>query len=359
MPGFREVFGFEPEVTARAAGRVNILGEHTDYNEGFVLPTVIPQTTCVEIARSPDNWFHLHSGNMQSLARSGPARIDYRDGEDAPPGYGRYVDGCVRLLRERGIAVPPLLVAVRSTVPIGVGLSSSAALEVAVLRALRELLAVALDDVELARAAQQAEIRYAGVRCGIMDQAASSLGDPAHMLFLDTRTLQWRLLAFPPGTQIVVIDSGVPRSLAAAPYNERRSECEAAARTLGVAALRDVTDPARASSLPAPLDRRARHVITENNRVLQAAAGANAATLGSLMHQSHLSLRDDFAVSVPALDALVDCLQQHPSVFGSRLTGAGFGGACVALVEAGAATDVKERTLREFAQRGYRGTALI
>jgi galactokinase len=352
VPGFRELFGSGPEVVARAAGRVNILGEHTDYNDGFVLPTVVPQATCVEVARSDDGWFRFHSANLDE-------HVAYRDGAAVPTGFGRYIDGCIRVLRESGVAVPPLRLAVRSTVPIGVGLSSSAALEVAVLRALRELLAVPLDDMQLAQAAQQAEIRYAGVRCGIMDQVASSLGDPAHLLFLDTRTLQCRRLQLPRNSQIVVIDSGVARSNDTAPYNERRAECEAAARLLGVAALRDVTDPETAASLPPPLDRRARHVIAENNRVLRAAAGVDAAALGRLMHDSHLSLRDDFAVSVPALDDLVDCLQQHPAVLGSRLTGAGFGGACVALVVAGAEDDVKAATLRRFAERGHRGTALV
>jgi galactokinase len=269
------------------------------------------------------------------------------------------VSGCIEALRERGIQVPAVALLIRSTVPIGAGLSSSAALEVAVLRALRELLGFALDDVQLALTAQRAESHYVGVRCGIMDQMASSLADTSHMVFLDTRTLERRRLPFPASSEIVVLDSGVPRSLESSGYNERRSECEAAARALGVAALRDVGDPAAAASLPAPLDRRARHVITENARVLAAAEGLSAERFGALMNASHASLRDDFEVSVEALDVLVEILQAHADVHGARLTGAGFGGACVALARAGTAADVKADALREFATRGYRGAALV
>jgi galactokinase len=179
------------------------------------------------------------------------------------------------------------------------------------------------------------------------------------MVLIDTRTLERRRLPFPARTDIIVLDSGVPRSLESSGYNDRRSECEAAARALGVAALRDVGDPGAASSLPPPLDRRARHVITENARVLEAAAGVSAERFGALMNDSHASLRDDFEVSVPALDVLVDILQAHSDVHGARLTGAGFGGACVALVRVGSAAGVKTDALRDFAARGYRGAALV
>jgi galactokinase len=355
MHPFKATFGIDPAATGSAPGRVNMLGEHTDYNDGFVLPTAIPQTTIVDVARSPTEFFEL-----QSVSVGAPAeRYSYRATEPAPSGYPRYVSGCVEALRERGVEVPPVALLIRSTVPIGAGLSSSAALEVAVLRALRDLLGFTLDDVQLALTAQRAENRYVGVRCGIMDQMASSLADTSHMVFLDTRTLERRRLPFPARTEIVVVDSGVPRSLESSGYNERRAECEAAARALGVAALRDVRDPVVAADLPAPLDRRARHVITENARVLAAAEGVSAERFGALMNESHASLRDDFEVSIDALDALVDVLQAHSDVHGARLTGSGFGGACVALVKAGAGARVKADALREFATRGYRGVALV
>jgi galactokinase len=355
MATFAEVFGYEPEATGTAPGRVNMLGEHTDYNDGFVLPAAIPQSTTVEIAPSRTGDIDLHS---VSECEPG-AVVSYRPGEAAPQGFARYIDGCLRALLERGMQVPPVALLIRSAVPIGAGLSSSAALEVATLRALRSLLDLPLDDVDIARLAQQAESRYVGVRCGIMDQMASSLADATRMLFLDTRTLERRLVPFPPATRPIVVHSGVPRSLAASGYNDRRRECEAAARALGVASLRDVTDARAVSKLPAPLDRRARHVICENTRVVEAAGGVTAEHFGALMSASHASLRDDYEVSVPALDALVECLDAQPGVHGARLTGAGFGGACVALVDTAKAESAKKNALAAYASRGFRGEALV
>ena len=339
------------EASGSAPGRVNLLGEHTDYSGGFVLPTAIPQRAHVELAHSPDDDFHVHSA---SLGR----QVVFAPDDAVPDDFARYVYGCIAVLRQRGIEVPPLSMRIDSTVPIGVGLSSSAALEVAVLRGLRSLLGLALDDVELARLAQRAEIEYAGVHCGIMDQMASSLCDGEHMLFLDTRSLEHRLLPLPAGTRVIVVDSNTPRALADTAYNERRSECEAAARQLGVAALRDVEDVALATTLLPPLDRRARHVISENARVLEA-VGTTPHRFGELMNQSHASLRDDYEVSVPALDRLAEALRAQAGVLGARLTGAGFGGACVALVETAAADAAREGALRAFAAAGFHGTPLV
>lgn len=351
MRSFIDVFDRQSEVTAHAFGRVNLLGEHTDYNDGFVLPTTIPQSTGVQIARSDDKRYRFYSANLGHF-------VEYEDDGAAPSGFGKYVFGCIEVLKARGVTVPPLLVYVTSEVPMGSGLSSSAALEVAVLRALRELLSVTIDDVEIAQLAQRAEIEYAGVRCGIMDQMASSLGAPKQMLFLDTRTLERKLLPLPEG-ELIVIDSGVARTLATSGYNQRRSECERAASMLGVRALRDETTLNRIDELPEPLDRRARHIITENARVLEAANGVSVERFGELMNDSHASLRDDYEVSVPALDTLVLLLQEHPNVYGARLTGAGFGGACVALAHPGTANEVKITVLKNYAKAGYEGTALV
>jgi galactokinase len=355
METFAGLFGHEPEATGTAPGRVNMLGEHTDYNDGFVLPAAIPQTTLVEIARSRTGEFALHSTNECEAGTI----VSYRPGDAAPEGFARYTDACIRVLLDRALQVPPVAMLIRSTVPIGAGLSSSAALEVATLRALRSLLGLPLDDVEIALLAQRAESHYVGVRCGIMDQMASSLADAERMLFLDTRTLERRLVPFPHGTRAIVLHSGVERSLAASGYNERRAECEAAARALGVATLRDVADVAALHTLPTPLDRRARHVISENARVLEAAKGLPPQRFGALMSASHASLRDDFEVSIAALDALVECLEAQRSVHGARLTGAGFGGACVALVDAAHADLATEGALRAYALRGFKGQALV
>jgi galactokinase len=255
--------------------------------------------------------------------------------------------------------VPALRVFASTELPVGSGLSSSAALEVATLRALRQLLGIELDDVKLARLAQRAEIEYARVNCGIMDQMASSLADRGHMLFIDARTLEHSLVPLPPGAGIIVIDSGVARKLAASKYNERRAECEEAARKLGVASLRDVTDPESVEQLPSPLRERARHVVRENLRVLEAVRGVDAARFGQLMNDSHTSLRDDYEVSIPELDALVAALRAAPGVVGARLTGAGFGGATVALCRAGQEQQAAEAALSEYNKHGREGRILI
>ncbi len=227
------------------------------------------------------------------------------------------------------------------------------------LRGLRSLLELRLDDVQIAQLGQQAEIHYAGVQCGIMDQMASSLADTVHMLFLDTRTLDRQVLDLPQDSEILVLDSGIPRTLAGSGYNQRRSECEEAAEQLGVKALRDIQAPEKVESLPEPIRRRARHVITENNRVLEAKRGVSAHRFGELMNASHASLRDDYEVSVPGLDQLVAILQQTPGVFGARLTGAGFGGACVALVKAGQAEAIAHQALAKYQQQGFQGKLLV
>lgn len=343
-------FGGEPDVMASAAGRVNLLGEHTDYNSGYVLPTSIPQRTRVamRIAEGPRS--RVYSANLDALTQFGP-------GEPPPQQFALYVYGCIEQVRLRIRNVPPLDIWVESDVPMGVGLSSSAALEVAVLRALRELLELHIDDVVLAQIAQQAEIQHAGVNCGILDQMASSLIDSGAMLFLDTRTLERRLLPLPRGAQVLVLDSGVQRSLATSKYNERRSECEAAANALGVATLREA-DPSAIEHLPEPQRRRARHVVSENARVKRA-VDADARGFGTLMNASHASLRDDYEVSHPALDALAALLQSDADVFGAKLTGAGFGGACVALCRTGAAEACAARVLDAYARAGYTGRKLV
>lgn len=349
---FERVFGTAPEATAEAPGRVNLLGEHTDYNDGHVLPIAITQQTRVAIGRSPDDQFTVHAAMLGQTARFTLA---------APPSehFATYVYGCLVEARAAGLAVPPLCIHVSSDVPMGVGLSSSAALEVATLRALRQFTGAPLDDVRIAQLAQRAEIEYAGVRCGIMDQMASSLADTRRALWLDTRTLERRLVPLPKGSAVLVLDSGIARSLAASGYNQRRAECEEAARMLGVASLRDIDDPQAAEVLPEPLRRRVRHVVTENARVLKAVNCSDAAEFGVLMNASHASLRDDYAVSVPDLDRLVALLQVHPGVFGARLTGAGFGGACVALCDPQALHRIAENVLRAFSDGGGHGRLLV
>jgi galactokinase len=353
MTSAETFFGGAPEACAQAPGRVNLLGEHTDYNDGFMLPVATPQKTGVALSRSQDDQHHLYSGTLDGNVTFAAK------GGSAPQGFGSYIEGCIRLVEALGVEIPPLRVFVTTNLPVGSGLSSSAALEVATLRALRQLLGFELDDVKLARIAQRAEIDYAHVNCGIMDQMASSLCDERNMLFIDARSLEHRLIELPAGTELIVIDSGMPRTLAASKYNERRSECEEASRKLGVKALRDVTDPQLVEQLPEPLRRRARHVVLEDLRVLEAAKGVSAERFGELMNASHASLRDDYEVSIPELDKLVAALQAAPGVLGARLTGAGFGGACVALCRAGQAEQAAQTALSNYNKEGRKGRILI
>jgi galactokinase len=354
-----QFFGGAPAVRASAPGRVNLLGEHTDYNDGYMLPTATPQRTEVSLGPSPDGQHRrlLEVGGVQVvLAGAG----DIAGGAAAnTPQFARYIEGCIRLVQQRGVRVPPLRIHVHSTVAMGSGLSSSAALEIATLRALRDLLKLDFDDVVLAQIGQQAEIEYAKVNCGIMDQMASSIADEEHMLFIDARTLESRLLPLPEGAGLVVIDTGVARKLADSKYNERRRECEEAARQLGVRALRDCTDLDAVERLPGVYRLRARHVVGENLRVLQACEGVSAEKFGELMNASHFSLRDDYEVSIPALDHLSALLREHADVYGARLTGAGFGGACVALVMRGREQTVADSVLHAYDAAGYRGKILL
>jgi galactokinase len=348
---FDERFGAPPEVTAAAPGRVNLLGEHTDYNEGLVLPTSISQRTTVAMRMAAGPRSTVYSANLGETAEFAP-------GEPPSQQFAKYVYGCIEEARSAGEKIPALEIHIASDVPIGVGLSSSAALEVATLRALRELIGLPFDDVTVARLAQQAEIRHAGVNCGVLDQMASSLLEPGSMLFLDTRTLERRLLPLPANSEVLVIDSGVTRSLAGSRYNERRAECEEAARKLGVPSLRDVEDLAAVDHLAEPWRRRARHVVTENERVREA-LGAGAQEFGRLMNASHESLVEDYEVSIAQLDALAALMQGHQQVYGAKLTGAGFGGACVGLGRAGRAAEVGAEIVSEYNRSGRNGRVLV
>lgn len=316
------------EVCAQAPGRVNLLGEHTDYNEGFVLPMPLRQETRVHAARA--------DGVVEAYAEIFDERHSRKPGAPRGGGWMDYVSGCVWALKQEGIALPGARFRVERGVPLGSGLASSAALEVAVLRALRTLYEIPLDDLRLALVAHRAEVEYVGVRCGVMDQIVASLGRHNQALFLDTRDLRYEWVPIPAGYRFEVADSGVPRRLAEAGYNRRRAECEEAAARLGVRSLRDLAfgDLERIARLPEPLGRRVRHVVGENARVL-AGVGAlrsgDLRTFGRLMLESHRSLRDDYEVSTPELDRLVTQAMEQGAL-GARLTGAGFGGSIVALV---------------------------
>jgi galactokinase len=348
---FREVFQRDPLVSASAPGRVNLIGEHTDYSGGFVLPTVIPQRTVVELAPRADATARLVSASLAAESAAGA----YEVGREARRGgFVDYAQGVTKALRERGHVVGGYDAFVRSDVPLGSGLSSSASLEVALARALRAAYRLAIDDLAIALVGQRAENDLVGAPVGVMDPMASSLASEGAALFVDTRALTWDVVPIPAEVELVVIDSGVPHRHATGEYRARREQCERAAASLGVPSLRDVgeADLDRALALPDPLGRRARHVVTENARVLAAVDAMRAgdvATLGRLFAASHASMRDDFEVSTPDVDALVAIAAADPDVAGARMTGGGFGGSVVVLALRGRGAHVARRVARAYA----------
>jgi galactokinase len=347
---FAELYGREAEVTASAHGRVNLIGEHTDYNGGFVLPTPVPQATSVEMARRDDDIVRVSSAGFTR----GFETVEYRIGHEAPGrGWLDYLQGITLVLASAGHRVSGADMRITSDVPAGSGLASSAALEVAALRAWRSVLNLDLDDVTLALAGQKAEREFVGAPVGIMDQMVASVGERGQALWLDTRALTWDAVPLPAAAGLVVIDSGIKHANASGDYRVRRSECERAAALLGVGWLCALTrdDLARLSVLPVPLDRRARHAVTENLRVgdtVRALRRGDLVEVGVLLSASHASMRDDYEVSTPEVDALVDVASAEGEVYGARLTGGGFGGAVLALTRRGSEASVARRVVARY-----------
>jgi galactokinase len=343
---FRQQFNGLPSVLARAPGRVNLLGEHVDYNEGFVLPVAIDRAVQVAVAPTSDEIVTLVALDLNervsfSLDRLGE-KIDVNG--DRLPTWARYPAGVAYVLKQEGLAVRGVQGVFTSDVPIGAGLSSSAAVEVAFAVTWRSLGEWKRDALQLAQLCQRAENQYVGVNCGLMDQFASACGMEGDALYFDTRSLEWQPVPLPPRTAVVIADSGVRRSLAASAYNERRASCEQAVEILrqympNIHSLRDVSSvefAAYSEFLPPTVRKRTEHVIKEIARVQDAVIAlrrGDAQLFGGLMYSGHASLRDLYEVSCPELDALVNIARQQPGCFGARLTGAGFGGCTVNLVE--------------------------
>lgn len=358
---FQVLYGSPPEVLASAPGRVNLIGEHTDYNDGFVLPLAVPLETRVALRRRGDR-----SIRVASRERDDGRSVGYALGSEQVTGtWIDYVQGVTVVLARAGAAFGGFEALLESDLPLGSGLGSSAALEVALLRALREAYGLQLSDLEIAQIGQRAETEFVGARIGIMDQLCASLGDTAHALFVDTRALTTQSVPIPPDLELLVIGSGVAHSNAAGEYNTRRAECEQACALLGVSSLRDVS-PASLEvieRLPEPLSRRARHVVTENERVvamIHTLAIGDCDSIRALMAASHRSMRDDYEVSVPEIDLLVDLAIAQPGVVGARLTGGGFGGSIVALALAGGAAEAGAAVVAEYVERtGQPGRVLL
>jgi galactokinase len=335
---FRNRFGQAPQAVVRAPGRVNLIGDHTDYNDGFVLPMAIERAIWIALRPRPAGQVSVHSLDLEQTAGFTLADLAF-----ARAGWVEYVKGVAWALQEAGYNLQGWEGVMTGNVPRGAGLSSSAALELATARAFSVVSGFGWDPAEMALLGQKAENQWVGMNCGIMDQMISAAGLEGHALLIDCRSLETQTVPLPPATSVVVLDTGTRRGLVDSAYNERRAQCDVAARFFGVAALRDVNldqFEAGAAGLDELTRRRARHVIGENERTLQAAAamrGGDAAQLGRLMDASHASLRDDFEVSSDALNTMVEIARRQTGCHGARMTGAGFGGCAVALVEAQAA----------------------
>jgi len=339
MERFRKLYGQEPLVV-QAPGRVNLIGEHTDYNEGFVFPAAIGFQTQVAIAKRGDRRLVVTSENYGE-------RVEY-DLPNLPRSrrghWSDYVVGVAGELERKVGGLPGANLLLHGDVPQGAGLSSSASLEVAVCKAFLELSERTMDGVAIALLCQKAENEFVGARCGIMDQFISVHGKKDHALRLDCRTLEYRLLPIPSDVRLVICNTMVRHSVAGGEYNRRRAECETAARFFaervrGVKSLRDVTledFEKLGKEMPETIQKRCRHVLTENLRVLEAEEALQAGDLGlfgKLMGKSHASLRDDFEVSCEELDVMVQLAKQNAGVYGARMTGGGFGGCTINLVQ--------------------------
>lgn len=354
---FEEATGRAPDGVWSAPGRVNLVGEHTDYNDGFVLPVAIDRRTVVAAARRSDDVLRCWSAQMEGTAECRLGQI----GPGRASGWSAYPQGAAWALTQRGVVLGGVDLMVDSKVPPGAGLASSAALIGAVALALGELHGAHLTRLELARAGQEAEWRMAGAPVGVMDHMVAVLGRTGHALFLDTRSMDHEAVPLglaEDGLALVVIDTGASHRLADGAYASRRRSCQLAARLLGVPALRDVSveglEAAR-YQLDETLFRRVRHVVTENARVLEAVAlleDGRADSLGPLLGRSHSSLSDDFEVSAPELDLAV-AAAEAAGALGARLTGAGFGGSALALVPFDRYRTVRAEVMRAFARSGF------
>ncbi|MDI9220965.1 galactokinase [Pantoea sp. EA-12] len=362
---FADTFGYQPTHSIQAPGRVNLIGEHTDYNDGFVLPCAIDYQTVIACAKRDDRQVRV-------------VAVDYDNQQDsfsldAPieplkePMWANYVRGVVKHLQKRDANFGGADLVISGNVPQGAGLSSSASLEVAVGTVFQQLYQLKLDGAAIAVNGQEAENQFVGCNCGIMDQLISALGQPDHAMLLDCRTLGTRAVSMPEDVAVVIINSNFRRSLVGSEYNTRREQCETGARFFNKPALRDVTlseFQASESQLDALVAKRVRHVITENARTLEAADALSSGDLkrmGELMAESHASMRDDFEITVPPIDQLVEIVKAEVGPRGGvRMTGGGFGGCIVALMPTDLVDQVKAAVAEKYeAQTGIKETFYV
>jgi len=349
---FNRHFGEPPRWSVRSPGRVNLIGEHTDYNDGFVLPLAIDRAIWIGLRPRDDRRVVVHSVDYDQRSEFS---LEGLANENS--GWIEYVKATAWSLQEAGHELVGWEGVLVGDVPVGAGLSSSAALEMATARAFATVGDLAWDPATMAKLGQRAENQWIGVNCGIMDQLIAAAGQADHALLIDCRSLQTQPVPFPEGIAVVVLDTSTRRGLVDSQYNERRARCESAADFFGVPALRDVgvdLFQRLAKDLDEATQRRALHVITENDRTLQAVEAmrrGEVEALGVLMHKSHESLRDDYEVSSDALNAMVEAAQAHEACYGARMTGAGFGGCAVALIARESADDFVQRTAADYQEK--------
>lgn len=349
---FKARHGRAPEFVVAAPGRVNLIGDHTDYNDGFVMPLAIDRWVTIALAGRDDGIVSVNSLDFDTVEEFDLASFGKED-----HGWIEYVKGVAWALKEDGHELKGFDGVLAGDVPHGAGLSSSAALELAVACSFERVSGFAWDPIRMALVGQKAENGWVGMNCGIMDQLISAAGVEGHALLIDCRSLTGTPVPLPEGTTAVVLDTATSRGLVDSAYNERRSQCEAGAAHFGVKALRDVNRSmlvAEADGLDSLVLKRVRHIVTENHRVEQAAEAMqqdNARLLGTLMNESHESLRDDFEVSAEGLNIMTECAQDAPGCYGARMTGAGFGGCCVALVKTAMIDAFIERVAKEYESR--------
>ncbi len=349
---FHAKFGYAPTFVARAPGRVNLIGEHTDYNDGFVLPMAIDRDVTYVGATRNDAIVRIDSANFDAITQFSLSDIQHAKDDD----WSNYARGVASVVQKSGHVLSGFDAVLWGDVPIASGLSSSAATEMATLMAFDAARPgrLGINGVDGAKFAQSAERNFVGVNCGIMDQFISSLGKAGHALLIDCRSLAYELVPLPEEAAVLIVDTSAPRTLAGSAYNERFAQCQSAAKTFGVAALRDVT-PAeferRRGELSDLVARRVEHVVYESPRTqeaVQAMRAGDLVRLGQLMNQSHDSLRDLYEVSSLELDSVVNITRMVKGVFGARMTGAGFGGCAIALVRNEALEAAKQAVLAEY-----------
>ena len=352
---YRKLAGSDPEGIWFAPGRVNLIGEHTDYNDGFVLPFALEQRALIAAGHRDDGLIVMHAADLSETMEVSLSALAPGQG-----GWAAYLAGVLWVLREAGHQVGAVTLALTSDVPLGAGLSSSAAIECAVMAAMCDLFSLNIAPMERAQLAQRAENVYVGAPTGLLDQAASTLCRTGHGLFLDCRTLETTDVPLPlheQGFEILVLDTHSPHSHIDGEYGERRATCEQAAKILGVRALRDVTDlDAALSRLPdTQMRRRVRHVVSENERTRAALGLAKKGLLSELprlLNESHISMREDYEITVPTVDLAVETALMH-GAFGARMTGGGFGGCIIAWCSTGQANRIGSAVHEAFEKAGF------